>query len=315
MVAMLFSGLLLWGQVVWAQVVWTRTIDGQWVVNHLGTAIASFGAMTANKIQWTQQIQAARTRFFATVRDPVAHAKAEEEFAALLLEKDLYYIMLALTNPVRGGNSGPAFFEALDFLAGGKLDGGMGGTGMPFRALVRSLRSKLGATDNQMPVAIGVLVPGRYQQALAESLPEFLAHIADRNQHEISKYAMQNPGVIDQSHPMYEVKQRIVDFIPTDLAGQAAWPAFRETIQRANSAQNPPRILMCTYVNKQYAFWYATPPTNLSEFVKIDAENGSGLSRIGTDALLKCPANEAEVGRIESKNKQKWRDAILALPR
>jgi hypothetical protein len=121
--------------------------------------------------------------------------------------------------------------------------------------------------------------------------------------------------MIDPSNPLFDVKPRIIDFIPTDLAGQDAWPAFRETIQRANSEKTRPRILICTYVNKQHAFWYATPPKNLSEFVKIDAENGGGLSRIGTDALLKCPANESEVSRVESKNKEKWRDAILALPR
>ncbi len=112
-----------------------------------------------------------------------------------------------------------------------------------------------------------------------------------------------------------DVKQSITHFIPTDIAGSARWPAFRETIQRANAVQNRPKILICTYFNKQYSFWYGAPPDNINEFVRLDMQSGGGLSGIGMDGLNKCPADEAEAGRVESMNKEKWRQAALKLPR
>lgn len=113
--AMLCGGLLLWAQAATAQVVWERTLSGEWVVNHLATGIQSAGSIVGNKIAFNLQIEAARNRFFATLKDPAAHAKAEEDFSRLLLEKDLYYIALALANPVRRGNADYGLLEALDY--------------------------------------------------------------------------------------------------------------------------------------------------------------------------------------------------------
>ncbi|MDM0117998.1 DUF1036 domain-containing protein [Variovorax sp. J22R133] len=112
-----------------------------------------------------------------------------------------------------------------------------------------------------------------------------------------------------------QMKQSIIDFIPTDIAGSARWPKFRETIQRANSSQNRPRILSCTYFNKKYSFWHVAPPDNLHEFVKIDMQSGGGLSGIGIEGMQNCPPTEAEAAHVESKNKEKWRRATLDVAR
>lgn len=201
--AMLCGGSLLWTQAVSAQVVWERTLSGEWVVNHLATGIQSAGSIIGNKIAFNLQIEEALNRFFATLNDPVAHVKAEQEFSRLLLEKDLYYIALALANPVRRGNADYGLLEAFDYLAGVGWTAAWGNR-KAFTALVRSLRSRLGAADDRMPIAIGVMVPGRYEMALKESLPEFQAHITDRNRHEYSRYAMKNPGAVDPANPMFD---------------------------------------------------------------------------------------------------------------
>ena len=111
-----------------------------------------------------------------------------------------------------------------------------------------------------------------------------------------------------------EVRQRITDMIPTDIAGSALWPKYREVIQQANSVPSPPKVLICTYEGKQYSFWYAAPPRNLQDFMKIDAQNGVAMAGLGTDALQKCPPDQTAAARTASINGEKWRSAISKLP-
>ena len=303
--AMLWGALALGPPAASAQVVLERTLDGRWVINHLATGIQSASNLIGTKTVFNMKIEAARNRYFATLNDPAAHPQAEEEFARLLLDKDLYYIALALMNPVRGGNEGPGLLHAIDHLVGGPLDGSMGGTGMPFKALVRSLRSKLGATDDRMPIAVGVLVPGQYQKALAESLPQFQAHIADRMRDEYSRYAMKNPGAVDPSHPLFDREiltrtrliamadshassRHVVDRVPTHV---------KAGIQQAEAAGQ--QIIECKYGrdpsdggsgSSSYEFWYRSPPADFASWGRNVDDRHTFLYSLGDQAVAACPA-------------------------
>lgn len=303
--SVLCGALALWGPAASAQVVWERTLSGEWVINHLATGIQSASNLIGTKMAFNMKIEAARARYFATLKDLAAHAEAEEEFARLLLEKDLYYIALALMNPVRGGNEGPGLFQAIDHLAGGPLDGSMGGTGMPFKALVRSLRSKLGATDDRMPIAVGVLVPGQYQKALAESLPQFQAHIADRMRHEYSRYAMQNAAAVDPANPMFDreilTRTRVIAMAESHASSRHVVdrvPAnVKAGIQRAEQAGQ--QIIECKYGrdtsdggsgSSSYEFWYRSPPGDFANWGRDVEQRHTYLYSLGDQAVPACPA-------------------------
>jgi uncharacterized membrane protein len=111
-----------------------------------------------------------------------------------------------------------------------------------------------------------------------------------------------------------DVIQAISELISLDIAGYARQQLFREAVQRANGKKPRPKLLTCTYFNKEFTFWHSNIPENLHEFIKIDGTNGN-LSWIGTDPQEKCPKDEAEASRVEAKNKESWRKAYSEISR
>ena len=80
-----------------AQTTWVgRVTIGDVIREDLTNALAAQQQATKNKSEFNRRIAKARQGFLETARTPGTRAKAEAEFAKLLLEKDLYFLTLYL---------------------------------------------------------------------------------------------------------------------------------------------------------------------------------------------------------------------------
>ena len=88
----------------------------------------------------SQQIQSVREAFFVHLDHGIRGAPEEEQFAQLLIAKDLAYLSLYVAE---GMESSRERINGIDVLTGGKLDGGIV-EGDSFAAWVSAVREKLG---------------------------------------------------------------------------------------------------------------------------------------------------------------------------
>lgn len=132
----------------------------------LGDAINSMeGANAARLAELEVRIEEARQRFFKVYPNGSGRAQAEEEFASLLLEKDMYLCNVDLFNSRQG-----QIDSGLQFRVGRNLDGGI----RPFASslfgkwtdLIRARKGR------EMPNSLAEL-SNRFRTAFAESQPQY----------------------------------------------------------------------------------------------------------------------------------------------
>jgi hypothetical protein len=121
----------------------------------VGDAIASGIELARTKAAANGQFAAARRRFFANYPNGRDFAQAEKEFAALLWEKDLYFLWVSL--PTGFGDSSPNSFAQvlgqLDKVTGGTLDNGIpADAGFQYGRWVTGIRQSLGAKSYRAPL-------------------------------------------------------------------------------------------------------------------------------------------------------------------
>ena len=121
----------------------------------VGDAIASGIELARTKAAANAQFAAARRRFFANYPNGRDFAQAEKEFAALLWEKDLYFLWVSLPTGF-GDNSPNSMAHVLgqvDKLTGGTLDNGIpGDAGFEYGRWVMGIRQSLGARSYRAPL-------------------------------------------------------------------------------------------------------------------------------------------------------------------
>jgi hypothetical protein len=118
-------------------------------------AIASGIELARTKAAANAQFAAARRGFFANYPNGRDFAQAEKEFAALLWEKDLYFLWISL--PTGFGDNSPNSFGhvmgQVDKVTGGTLDNGIpADAGFRYDRWVTGIRQSLGAKSYRAPI-------------------------------------------------------------------------------------------------------------------------------------------------------------------
>jgi hypothetical protein len=121
----------------------------------VGRTIASGIELARTKAAANAQFAAARRRFFANYPNGRDFAQAEKELAALLWEKDLYFLWVSLPTGF-GDNSPNSMAHVLgqvDKLTGGTLDNGIpDDAGFEYGRWVMGIRQSLGARSYRAPL-------------------------------------------------------------------------------------------------------------------------------------------------------------------
>lgn len=290
-----------------AQTTWVgRVTIGDVIREDLTNALAAQQQATKNKSEFNRRIAKARQGFLETARTPGTRAKAEAEFAKLLLEKDLYFLTLYLNEGFSERNI--SIVKGLERVTGGDLDNGIPSDGRAaFESWVRGIRASLGAArDGQM--AMAALQPDRLQQALQANDSTYQAYKRLRDRQEIQLGMgqeqqaqaaairdVQAATAPDGGARLFEQQRQRLSAV--DLHGLAEGDVYRWMVETGNKGH---QTLQCTYGPKlnssgvksyaTYGFWYAKAPEDIPAMLARDPK---GVLRfIGDQAIKECPPSD-----------------------
>ena len=146
---------------------------GGMVADTLSEAFASYQQMQQGLAQATQDIRAARARFWKAYPNGKDLAASEQAFADQLWMKDVFHLMWTLPE----GLDGPAAFNRI---VTSKMDNGIPPLAYPaFKDLVNDVRLRLGARNRTDPVI--VFNPVRTMEAFLASAERLRAYVRLRD--------------------------------------------------------------------------------------------------------------------------------------
>ena len=280
-----------------------RVTIGDLIREDVTKAIEAQQQATIKKAEFNSRIASARRAFLATAQTPNARATAESNFAKLLLEKDLYFLIMHLNEGF--SDRSIAIVRGLEAISGGPLDKGIPSDGrVAFEAWVRGVRASLGAPrDGQFPAA--ALQPGRLQQAIQATDPLYQEYKRLRDRQEI------NGGVGDEQRAQIAEAKEIADARMPDggvrLFKKELYPVYSGVMYglvkgelyswMTNAAKNGQQTIQCTYgpslsatgskVYGSYSFWYDRTPSDIQDMLSRD--KNQALRFLGARALKECP--------------------------
>lgn len=301
----LFAGTVIIGfSSVQAQDAWVGPVTiGDIVRQELLNVLDAQQKATANKAEFNARIASARMAFLETAKTPKTRAKAEADFAKLLLEKDLYFFTMYLNEGFSDRSLSIA--RGLEGMTGGALDKGIPSDGRAaFEMWVRGVRASLGAPrDGQM--AMAALQRDRLLQALQANEPLYQEYKRLRDRQEI------NGGVGDEQRAQAAVAKEVRDATMPDggvrlfqkeLQLLSYWHFYGPIQQEMyawmiNVRKSGQQTLACTYGPSQnskgektygsYSFWYEKVPSDIQAVLSRDHKRT--LRFLGARAIKECP--------------------------
>lgn len=290
-----------------AQDAWVgRVTIGDIVRQELLNVLDAQQKATANKAEFNARIARARMAFLETAQTPKTRAKAEADFARLLLEKDLYFFTMYLNEGF--SDRSMSVVRGLEAMTGGALDKGIPSDGRAaFETWVRGVRASLGAPrDGQM--AMAALQRDRLLQALQANEPLYQEYKRLRDHQEI------NGGVGDEQRAQAAVAKEVRDAIMPDggvrlfqkeLQPPSSWNFYGPIEGEmyawlVNVRKNGQQTLACTYGPSQnsqgkkaygsYSFWYDKVPSDIEAVLSRDHKRA--LRFLGARAITECPDSD-----------------------
>jgi len=287
--------------------VWIGKVTIGDIVRHeVANVLAAQQQATLDKAKFNLRIAHARRAFLDTAQTPQARAKAEADFAGLLLEKDIAFLIQFLNEGF--SERSLAIARGLDGITGGPLDNGIPSDGRPaFEAWVRGVRASLGAPrDGQ--IAVAVIQPGRLQEALQANEPLYQQYKQLRDRQEI------NGGTGEAQRAQAAIAQEIKDAVmpdggarlfkmelnqvyPGDFYGRVEGELYGWMTNAGNGGQ---QTIQCTYGPSlttggkkgyvTYSFWYDKTPGDIDAAMSRDRQGA--LRFIGSRALKECPDSD-----------------------
>jgi hypothetical protein len=208
--------------------IWGARIVGEQVGRDLASAVRSAAEASRAKADLAAAIGDARRQYFSSEAGSDQAAAAASQLSQLLLEKDLYYLMLAMTDFERTGGR-PA---ALDAITGGALDGGIQDPAKGlFRIWAEAFRDELFATSGRFPN------PSQLAEAWVVTRPQYEIYELMRNFGEFNR-----AGQLDRFTPTARDYALFMIHRGTSM-DPMTYTASQEAYQATAAAVREPRLL------------------------------------------------------------------------